>query len=178
MRYEITDLLTLVHVNSYQCKEKIKTLGGRWKPENKGWKMPNQEAYDQAWALCETVDEENDSRSAYYNQYDDVVVDWDLPQDKLVLPLKENTNKPVKSGQKFLSGRKPGVKENEWIVVSKTQVWGDWEIICESLVGDNERHMTEEEIRAVPWTGFNVDEARRRFNQRKQRKTQADITDF
>ncbi len=160
-RYQISPPLVLVHVNSYQCKEQIKVLGGKWQPEDKGWKMPTQEAYNEALSICDNVDEETDNQSAYYTQFDEVPDLSDSP-----IPFKDNRDAKVRSGQKFILAD----TNHEWIVVSKQDTWGDgqFDIICESLNSSSERRLTEEEIRGYPWTGFDTAEARLRYDRRRK----------
>lgn len=168
--HQIPPPLILVHVNSYHYKEKIKALGGKWQPEYKGWKMPNQQAYDQAYELGESVDENQDIRSAYYTQFNPQDFDIAVESKTLLILLKENVGKPIRSGQKFLQGNNPGYKDNVWIVVSKHDTWGDgnFDIVCESLtISGVELCLSEDEIRTHPWTGFDQREARLRFECRQ-----------
>lgn len=43
----------LRHRKAYDYRDRLRSLGGRWNADFKGWVMPNQQAYDQALEICE-----------------------------------------------------------------------------------------------------------------------------
>lgn len=43
-------MATLITGNTYQVKDQLKSMGGRWDPIAKGWKVPDEKA-DEARAL-------------------------------------------------------------------------------------------------------------------------------
>jgi hypothetical protein len=45
-------MLLFKHSETYQNKEHIKELGGIYKPDSKGWLMPDRESFIEAFALC------------------------------------------------------------------------------------------------------------------------------
>jgi hypothetical protein len=160
--------MILKHKNTYRAKDEIKSLGGVWKPDEKGWLMPNQSAYDEALKFCEALNKDD--------VYDDVdgfeqnvkigltedqqtSVDWMFPRldqkalDNQPISLKENIGKKVVSGLKF-KGRLPNVR-NTWIVACYKE---DWMIAnernsfcCINLFTGIVNFLTEEQIRQHVW---------------------------
>ncbi len=53
IKTDLESALILKHSRTYQVKEEIKKLGGKYNPLHKAWDMPSQEAYDRAWEMCE-----------------------------------------------------------------------------------------------------------------------------
>lgn len=45
--------LILKHPATYHVRGAIKSLGGKWRPNESGWKMPNQDAFNEALVACE-----------------------------------------------------------------------------------------------------------------------------
>lgn len=159
---------TLIHECTFQAKDEIKRLGGKWNPTKGGWDMPNQAAYDKALSYCNTF------KARKYEDSDAVEdapgwlksVDWMFQRESSLpaaIPLKENKGKAVKSGLKIAGIRyegEPRTAHDIWIVTCKKEEWGNkFAVINEQTLGC--KFMGEEEIRGCVWYGEELGLAKR-----------------
>lgn len=149
--------MLLVHKHSYQAKEEIKRLGGRWNKIEKGWDMPDRSAYDEALEYCNAI---GSSEIEDTDEVEDIPgwlksIDWMYRENEstYTVPLKENSGKSVKSGQVFTGIRYHGdiqTVHQKWIVTCKKEEWNN-SFACVNTETLQMRFMSEEEIRTYPW---------------------------
>lgn len=150
--------MLLIHPNSYQAKESIKSLGGRWNAKEKGWNMPSQESFDKAFDACENAAKERPLERFWTNDDD---YSW------LTAPVAAPAPIPavgqdlslVKSGLVFSRKERGSIASSEWVVLCGYQdgcapaLADDGDLLCGCLSDRLWLYLSPSEIASHPWTG-------------------------
>ena len=148
--------MLLKHPRSFQAKEKIEALGGRWKSESKSWDMPSMEAYEAALEACECAPAERPMERFWgaddYSWLTSVASPSPMPMGP---PLHETTD--VRSGVVFTGYGRGNAKGDQWVVLcgfEETPAMADeGDLLCGCLNYRSWLFLSPQEIASFQWTG-------------------------